>query len=302
MKKRIKILVVGGTGFIGYHLANRCLSLGWDVTSISARKPRNLRKLKKVKYIICDIAKKHSFRNKIPNKLDYVVNLGGYVDHSNKKKTFNTHFLGSANLANYFIKNKIKKFVQIGSGGEYGNLKSPQRETSITKPLSVYSKSKYKASKNLLKLFNRKKFPATILRLYQVYGPKQDLNRFLPIVINNCIKNKTFPCSHGNQFRDFIHVDDVVSAIFCALKKPKAEGKIINIGSGKPIKIKNIIFLIKKIVKGGNPELGKIVLRKEENLITYPNILRAKKILKWRPKITFKNGLKNTINFYEKNS
>ena len=103
MKKRIKILVVGGTGFIGYHLAYKCLNLGWDVTSISARKPRNLRKLKKVKYIICDITKKNLLRNKIPNNLDYVVNLGGYVDHSNKRKTFNTHFLGSANLANYFI-------------------------------------------------------------------------------------------------------------------------------------------------------------------------------------------------------
>jgi len=302
LNKKPNILIVGGTGFIGFFLAKKCIELGWSVTSISARKPRKIRKLSRVKYLISNISKKNFFKKISKRNFEYVVNLGGYVDHSNKKKTYNTHYLGSVNLANYFLKKKIKRFVQIGSGGEYGKARSPQKELKTSKPLSVYSKSKYLAAKYLLKIHKKKKFPITIFRLYQVYGPRQDLNRFVPIVINSCIKNITFPCSNGQQYRDFIYVTDVISAILKSFKKEKSNGKIINLGTGKPIKIKNIIFLIRKITKKGNPQFGKINLRKEENLITYPSISRAKKLLKWRPKINFRLGLSKTIRFYEKNS
>ena len=70
------------------------------------------------------------------------------------------------------------------------------------------------------------------------YGPGQDINRFLPIIITGCVKNKKFPCSRGNQFRDFVHINDVVNAILKSLTNKNARGQIINIGSGKPKKLK----------------------------------------------------------------
>ena len=136
------------------------------------------------------------------------------------------------------------------------------------------------------------------MRLYQAYGPKQDFNRLIPIVIKACIKNKKFPCSNGNQLRDFIHVDDVVEAILKTLKSKNARGQIINIGTGKPRRIRNIIERIKKISKGGHPQFGKIKLRKDEILKIYPNIKKAKNTINWRPKISFRDGLKSTIKFY----
>ena len=88
MNSKNNILIVGGTGFIGYHLAKKSLSKGWHVTSISSRPPKKIRYLPKVKYIICDISKKKSLKKNIQKYFKYVVNLGGYVDHSDKKKTF----------------------------------------------------------------------------------------------------------------------------------------------------------------------------------------------------------------------
>ena len=90
-KKKIEILIVGGTGFLGYHLIKRCLKFRWNVTSLSLHKPIKLRKLKKVKYLIGDISKKKNL-TKINRYFDYVVNLGGYVDHISEIKTFQTHF------------------------------------------------------------------------------------------------------------------------------------------------------------------------------------------------------------------
>ena len=138
----------------------------------------------------------------------------------------------------------------------------------------------------------------TILRLYQAYGPKQDLNRLIPIVINACIKNKNFPCSNGNQLRDFLYIDDVVNAIIKTLKSKKARGQIINIGAAKPKKVKNIIKYIKNNLKGGHPEFGKIKLRKDEILKIYPNINKAKNKIDWIPKISFNKGIKSTIKYY----
>ena len=92
MNLKKNILIVGGTGFIGYHLAKKSLAKGWQVTSISSKSPKNIRYLPKIKYILCDITKKKLLKRSIKKSFDYVVNLGGYVDHSNKKKTLKSHY------------------------------------------------------------------------------------------------------------------------------------------------------------------------------------------------------------------
>ena len=299
MSLKNNILIVGGTGFIGYHLAKKSLKKGWKVTSISSKRPRKKRYLPQVKYIICDITKKKSLRKNIQKSFNYVVNLGGYVDHSNRKITFKSHYIGCKNLTEIFLKKELIAFVQMGSSAEYGNVKSPQKENAKCKPKSVYGQDKLLSSTYLIDLFKKQKFPSTILRLYNTYGSRQDLNRFIPIVISGCTKNKKFPCSIGNQVRDFLHIDDVVDAILKSLTNKNARGQIINIGSGKPRIIKKIIEYIKKISKGGYPLFGKVKLRRDEILTVYPDINKARNKIGWRPKISFKKGLKVTIDSFK---
>ena len=294
------ILIVGGTGFVGYHLAKSCLKKNWKVTSISIKNPKKIRYLPKVKYIFCDITKKNFLQKKIKKYFHYVVNLGGYVDHSNRKKTFESHYTGCKNLTEIFLKNMPLSFIQMGSSVEYGSSESPQKETSKCNPKSIYGKAKLMSTKHLIDIFNKKNFPSTVLRLYLAYGPKQDFNRFIPIIIKACIKNEKFPCSKGNQIRDYIHVEDVVGAIHKTLVSKNARGKIINIGSGKPRNLKSIIKYVKKATKGGHPQFDKIKLRKDEVLKIYPNINKAKLNIKWKPKILFKKGLEQTIRSYGK--
>jgi nucleoside-diphosphate-sugar epimerase len=293
------ILIIGGTGFIGYHLAKKCLKKNFKVTSISKNQPKKIRFLKKVKYIICDINNKKILK-KIDNNFDYVVNLGGYVDHKNKQETYRSHYLGLKRLTKIFIKKKIKKFIQIGSSMEYGRVKSPQKENFNCYPESIYAISKFLSTKHLITLYKKKKFPAVILRLYQVYGPNQDKNRLIPIIIDSCKNNKSFPCSSGVQLRDFLFVDDLIDAILRCLDK-KVEGKIINIGSGKIIQVKKIINQIVDFYKAGKPLFGSIKLRNEEMLRVYPSLLSARKFLGWKSKVSFGKGILKTINFYNKN-
>ena len=299
--KRKKILIVGGTGFIGFHLAKKCLKSNMVVTSLSTKKPIKKRKLDAVKYINLDISKKRNFKILKNAKFNYVVNAGGYVDHKNKTKTFNSHYVGLKNLVNFFKRRNIERFIQIGSSAEYGKTKSPQLEKSKCNPKMIYGKSKHLGSKFLLDCYNRFDFPAVILRLYQVYGPHQDINRLIPIVIDKSLKNEKYPCSTGKQFRDFLFISDCIEAIYKSLKKPNLSGEIINIGQGKPKQVYSVIQKIKKSIGGGIPLYGKIKLRKDESKIIYPNISKAKKKLSWHPLVNFEKGLNKTIFYFEKN-
>ena len=105
MKKYNKIIIVGGTGFIGFHLAKFFLKKKWKVVSISRKKPPKIRFLKKVHYINFDISKKKFFSKKLNTikNVEYVINASGEVDHINKKKVYLSHFIGVKNLANFFI-------------------------------------------------------------------------------------------------------------------------------------------------------------------------------------------------------
>lgn len=299
MKK--KIIIFGGTGFLGFNLAKFYKKKKWSVVIVSREKKKyNL--LNGVKYITVDITKKNNLFKKLKNhsNANFVINASGEVDHTINKKVYESHYKGVIHIAKFFLKHKIKKFIQIGSSMEYGKLVSPQIETMKCKPISNYGKAKFLASKYLMKLYRDHNFPIIIVRPFQIYGPYQSINRLVPIVINSCLQNKNFLCSEGNQFRDFLYVEDFVIAISKLISYENIKGEVFNIGYGKPIKIKKIILDILKNIKKGNPVFGALKLRKEESLIIYPDISKLKKRLHWKPRTTFNKGLFKTINFYKK--
>jgi UDP-glucose 4-epimerase len=297
MKKKKIILIVGGTGFLGFHICNFLKKKNWSILSLSLGPPLKQRKIKKVKYLFGDISKLKQLSFLINLKVDYVVNCGGYVDHHNEIKTYNTHVKGCKNLYTIFSKKNLRAFIQLGSSAEYGLATSPHTEDKKEKPKDSYGKCKLKATNFFRNL--KSNFPYIILRPYQVYGPKQDSNRLIPFIINSCLKNKKFPCSHGNQFRDFLYVDDFVMAVYSSLNNKNCYGEIFNIGYGKPIKTKKIIKKINKKINLGHPEYGKILMRKYEQKKIFPSIKKASKYLNWSPKVNFEKGLNKTIEYYK---
>ena len=114
------LLVVGGTGFIGYHLALSAKKRGWNVTSMSINRPKKYRYVDGVNYLRIDINNLKELKKKLIGSFNYVVNLGGYVDHTSFEndgdKIIKAHFIGVINLTKVISKKKINKFVQIRNG------------------------------------------------------------------------------------------------------------------------------------------------------------------------------------------
>jgi len=301
-----KILVVGGTGFIGHHLLKETIRRGWSSTSVSLNPPIQYRKIAKVNYVFADVTNKSELKSKIGDDYDYVVNLGGYPDHNlldkGGEKIINNHFTSVINLLSIISREKIKRFVQIGSSDEYGEtVHGPQVETTREQPISPYSVAKVASTHFIQMLFRTEQFPGVALRPFLVYGPGQDEKRFIPQVIKGCLSESAFPTSEGKQVRDFCHVNDAVNAIMLAMLSNDSNGNIFNIGSGVPVTIRSVVEIITKIINKGRPIFGEVPFRSGENMSLYANIDSIQQVLKWKPRVDFQVGIRNAIDWYQKN-
>lgn len=305
VKKNPSLLVLGGTGFIGRHIIKKAVSKRWYVTSVSLSFPDKNKRIKKVQYYKVDLKNFSAVKNQLNKSFNYVINLAGYINHSNSKieykKIINEHFVSVKNIIEVIPRKNLQKFLQIGSSAEYGLAKAPQNEKTKLFPKTTYSLAKKKTTNYLKKIYIKERYPFAIARLFLTYGPGQKNNRFLPQIIEGCLKNRKFPTTSGEQIRDFCYIDDTVSAIFLILTNKKSTGEVFNVASGIPIKIKTVINMVNKIIGKGMPEFNKRKLQEGENEVLYADITKMKKILKWRPKVPLLKGLKKTIKAYKKN-
>ena len=300
-----KILVVGGSGFIGRHIVNRALSLRLNVTSLGFSARTSLVVSDQlIEHSVVDLNNAALLKERlIADEFDYVVNCGGYIDHAlfnnGGRKNFENHLSTLINLVEAIDRTKLKSFVNIGSSDEYGDAPAPQAEHLREAPISPYSLGKVCASHYLQTLFRTEGFPGTTVRLFLTYGPGQDGRRFLPQIIDGCMRGVNFPVSAGEQLRDFCYIDDTVTAIFLALSKPKSLGEIINIASGNPVSIREMIETVQSIIGKGTPEFGMIGYRTGENMALYATIDKAKALLDWSPAISLEAGLSKMIEAYK---
>lgn len=297
------LLIVGGTGFIGYHTAIKAVELGYNVLILSRKSCPSYRYIPDVTYLQANVDNLEHLKWVLSDtKIEYVINLSGYVNHSDffldGLGVIHTHLYGLMNLLQSIDKNNILGFVQIGTSDEYGNARAPQSEYERERPYSSYSFAKTATSHFAQMIYRESGFPIVALRLFLVYGPGQNKERFIPQIIKGCLNDEEFPSSAGEQLKDFCYIDDIVDGILLALTTPKAFGEVINLSSGIPQPLRNVITYIKAEVGGGTPLWGKFPYRKNENMELYADIQKAKDILNWEPKTTLIRGLIKTIKYY----
>lgn len=289
-----KVLVIGGSGFIGSNIIKRCLKLNWKVYSTYYKK-----KLEndRVNSFFLDLSKP-----KIPKKFniyyDHVFFSAGDIDHEdyNSKKILNEHFYSVLELTN---KLKTKNFYYFSTADEYKTTKQKLDEVKSKIFLKTYyALAKHLASQYLLTLHKKSIFNVIIFRVFIVYGPGQNTYRLIPNIISNLLKKERFKILNSNLKKDFLFIDDFIDAIFLSIKNKKLFGKIVNVGSGKSVSLN---YLGKKIQSIINQ--GKVIFKnkkKTKSLSQFSSINLIKKNTNWKPKVTLDEGLMKTINDFKK--
>jgi len=294
-----RLLVVGGTGFIGRHLCARAITRGMNVTSISLNIPDKASRIAGVNYYSSDLEASEPFDCLPSNRFDYVVAGGGYVDHTSFSNggisVLNTHFWGICKLVTFLNRASLKRLIHIGSSDEYGCGLSPLSETTREQPFSMYSHAKLAATQFLQMMAKSERLPSVTCRLFLVYGPGQNADRFIPQIVDGCLRDTVIKTTAGEQFRDFCYIDDVIDALFKCIEMPGIDGDVFNIASGIPISIRSVVDMICSIVSAGRPNYGALPYREGESMSLFADINHAKDRLDWQPKIGLEEGLRLTI-------
>jgi len=318
-----KIIVTGGSGFIGSNLVDFLIKkkffvINLDKLTYSSNKYQNgLRDKKKYKLIKVDIINKKRIIEIIKKyKPKVIFNLAAetHVDRSidDPSNFIHTNINGTFKLLESlrFLQNKkiTPKLIHVSTDEVYGDIKNGLRSNEKHKyePSSPYSASKASADHLVKSYIRTYKLKAVISNCCNNYGPYQFPEKLIPKMILNIFNNKELPIyAKGRNSREWIHVNDHCEALFKLYLNGK-NGENYNVGSGINLRnidlIKKILKICKKMnIKIGNKTRVKFVKDRPGHDFRYA--LDNKKMFKefrWKPKIKFEEGLKETINWYFK--
>ena len=307
-----KIFLTGSEGFLGSHLLELLVNKKYNVKALVQYNSFNNvgwlnnvdpKILKEVEIIFGDIRDKEFLENSIKN-CSIIIHLAALIgipySFNAVRSYVETNITGTLNLLEVAKKKNIQRFIHTSTSEVYGSAQFvPMEESHPINPQSPYAATKSSADKIAMSYFYSFNMPITILRPFNIFGPRQSSRAVIPTIINQ-IKNSSSNIFLGSQTttRDFTFVTDTALAFENALNAKKINGEIINIGSNFEISIEKIANLINKIFK---KDLKIILdtkrLRPEKSEVSrlLASNLKAKKLLRWKPKYVKIDGFKRAL-------
>ncbi|MBC8389142.1 MAG: GDP-mannose 4,6-dehydratase [Actinobacteria bacterium] len=310
------ILITGGAGFIGSHLCEKLIDLNHKIICIDnfnnyynpKIKENNLKNIidnKNFNLYRLDILNKEKI-NKIfsAQKINIIIHLaaraGVRPSLSNALLYEAVNVQGTINLLEACKDYGIKKFIFASSSSVYGdNKKVPfSEDDNVDNPVSPYAATK--KSGELICYTYHHLYDISILcfRLFTVYGPRQRpemaIHRFTRQILNG---EDMEIYGDGSSSRDYTYIDDVISGVISSLDRIKGF-EIINLGNSKTVKLMDLIRLI-EITTGEKGHLKFTVSQPGDVFVTYADIRKARKMLKYLPKTNIKDGLTKFVEWYK---
>lgn len=302
-KKSEKILVTGGAGFIGSHLVDRLIGLGYRVCVVDDFSTGKLANVNKR----AEFIKLHLAADGAPKVLNRILKDTAYVFHlaaiprmqysvENPIECHHANINGLLNLLEACVKNKIKKLVHSSSCAVYGlQEKMPISEDAPPSlPGTPYALQKLMQEQYINLYVNLYGLPAIMLRYFNVYGTKRQSEAgSYPNVLASFSQQKkehgkVFVTGDGTQRRDMVHVFDVVEANLVAMNSNFKNGEAFNTGTGTTVSINEAASFFQCPIEYVSARPG-------DAKCYVADIGKTSKLLKWKPKISFKKGMSGYI-------
>lgn len=272
------IIITGANGFIGRHL----------LSALDVEKTATIVLDQNICESLDDI-----------EKADVVVHLAAKSQsassNTNEKTLYETNIQGTLNILEYCRK-QTAKMVFISTSGVYKSESTESiKETDSIYPQSPYSRSKLmgeKLCRAYAEIFN---VNSVILRLFNVYGPNQNVDYLIPYIISNLLAGTPLTLKNPQSIRDFIYISDVAAAIIAATNHNQSGCHIYNIGSGQMCTVGDVTTVIEEICGKKRVNCNKKKQKSDRNPYSVANIDKAKTELHWQPKTDLRQGLEKII-------
>jgi len=312
-----KFLITGGAGFIGSNIAEYLLNQGHFVRVLDNLDAGSLKNLEFAKdldknqfeFIQGDITNPSDCTNACDN-IDYVLHHAGLLsvpESIKKPQLYNQiNIDGTLNMLQASHLQKVKRFILASSSAIYGtNTHMPENETMMPLLISPYALTKL-ASEYYCRIFTENFGLETIcLRYFNVYGPKQsitgDYALVIPKFIHYMTNNQQPPIfGTGLQSRDFIYINDVISANIMAVTTPGIKHEVFNVASGTESTILDLVNTLNHIL-GKNIQPKFLPTRTGDVLRTSADISKIARSINYKPLIGFEEGLRRTVEYFTTN-
>jgi len=313
--KNKTILITGGGGFIGSHLARkyieeaRIVKILDDFSTGSVSNIRGLLNYRNMKLIRGDIRDK-ALVDKATEGVDIILHLAAqvHVDKSivSPRSTFEVNTLGTLNILDAALENEVELLVYASSSEAYGSAQYvPIDEKHPLNPASPYAASKAAADRLCFSYYSTYKLPVVIIRSFNTYGPRQariGYTAVIPKFIKRLLRGlPPIIYGDGKQTRDYMYVEDAVRAYDLVLNSyERLLGQAVNFGTGKEISILDLAHLAVSLTGlGGKLEPIHVEPRPGEVARLCADISLAKNTLHFEPRFSMEQGLEQTIRWYK---
>ncbi|MDA4122230.1 MAG: SDR family NAD(P)-dependent oxidoreductase [Thaumarchaeota archaeon] len=320
----MKVLVTGGAGFIGYHLALRLSAKGFDVQIAedfsrgkTDRLFKEFAKRKNVKVVRIDLTEKSEF-SKLEKDVDVVAHLaainGTKFFYEMPDQVIRVNLESLLNVIEWTVKSRAKKILFASSSETYagtmdrGECPIPTPEDvpltigDMKNPRFSYSISKI-AGEAICRYYSEARGIKTVIpRYHNVYGPRMGFEHVIPELIMRMLRREDpFLIKGYSQTRSFCYVDDAAGATVELLSKKSCDGEVVNVGTQEEIAIE---ALAKKLfaIGGYHPTLKLEEPPKGSVARRCPDTTKISKRLGWRPSVSLDDGLKLTFDWYRDNA
>lgn len=300
------ILVLGAGGFVGFNLFKTLCSLRSDVFAVVHRLNAGWRmdqaSIPPSQLLVCDLNYEKSVRHMIdtsrPRTIFNLAAYGAYSHQENAELIYRTNFLSTIHLLEALKARGFDAYVHAGSSSEYGLHSAGPAEGEEPLPNSHYAVSKL-GNANLLKYYGRiLELPVVNLRLYSVYGPWEEPDRLIPVLVERSREGRLPNLVARGISRDFIYVADATRAFIASARRmaPDLHGESFNIATGHRTSMEDLAELARKSLQvEAEPVFGSMPNRRWDVENWFGNPAKAAKLLGWKATVTLERGLLSTL-------
>jgi UDP-glucose 4-epimerase len=301
-----KILITGSSGTIGTRLGEKLLNLGYEIIGVDWKKNKWHKNLEK-RTIHLDLRNKNLVLKKLPKKVDLIIHLAANARVYELVKNpdlARDNMITTYNILEYARINKIKNIIFASSREVYGNTKKAkhkEEDMKIENCESPYSASKISGEALIHSYHKCFGINYVIIRFSNVYGMYDESDRVIPLFIRKAIKNENLVVFGKDKILDFTYIEDAVGGVIKVIQRfNKVKNNIFNIATGKGTKILFVAQLIKKFLDSKS----RIIIKQNRpgEVVKYiADISKAKKLLNYEPRTDIIEGIKKTIEWYNRN-